>query len=95
MDVLKGLRQGVQRSFVFEHHVLLRLNFYPAVGFGQVVELADLDPGDVIEAALAVEIAADAVGDFAFLTRNTAQMRNEFIPEFGNALRGLLGKSSA
>ncbi|MNG20008.1 hypothetical protein D3C84_1042310 [compost metagenome] len=94
-DVAKGLRQGIQRPLVLEHRVILRLHFNPAVGFRQIVELADLDPCDVIETALAVEIAADAVSDFAFLTRNLAQMRVELLPEFGNALNGLLGKCSA
>ena len=63
--------------------------------FRQIVEFADLDTGDVIEAALAVEIAADAVGHFAFLARDLADVGNEFFPELGNALYGLLGKLSA
>ncbi|MNL41123.1 hypothetical protein D3C87_1635190 [compost metagenome] len=95
MDVLEGLRQRFQRPLVFKHQVLLGLNFYPAVSFRQIVELADLDAGDVIEAALAVEIAADAVGHFAFLPWHFADVGNEFFPEFGNAFNGLLGKCSA
>ncbi|MNG33578.1 hypothetical protein D3C84_1198610 [compost metagenome] len=49
---------------MFEHRVILGLNLYPAVLFGQIVELADLDPGDIVKATLAVEIATDAVGHF-------------------------------
>jgi hypothetical protein len=74
------LRQGVQRTFVFEHHILLRQDLDPAVGIRQIIQLADLDACNVIKAALAVEIAADALGHFAFLPRNIADMGNEFFP---------------
>jgi len=74
-DVLKGLGQGIQRALVFEDCILLRLNFDPAVLLGQVVELADFDTGDVLETTLAIRIAADAVGYFAFLTGNFCPSR--------------------
>src|SRR5471030_1993044 len=74
---------------------MLWLNLDPAVLLGQVVELADFNAGDVFEPTLAIGIAADAVGHFAFLTRNPADLGNEFLPEFGDFPRGFLGKTPA
>ncbi|MNR48401.1 hypothetical protein D3C85_1676390 [compost metagenome] len=73
---------------------MLSLNLDPTVLVWQVVKLVDLDAGDVLESPFAIRIATDAVGYFAFLTGNPAHLGNEFLPECGNALGCILGKSA-
>ena len=80
---------------MLEHRVILRLHLDPTVLFRQVIEFADLDPGDVFETTLAIRIAADAERHFVLLPGNLAQMRDEFFPQRGDAIGGVLSKSSA
>ncbi|MOA26024.1 hypothetical protein D3C78_1467890 [compost metagenome] len=81
---------------MLEYCVLARQHFDPLVDLlVEVIELTDFHPGDVIEAALAVEIAADTVGHFVLLPLDLSQVRQELFPQRRDVFGCVLGKSTA
>ncbi|MNE80525.1 hypothetical protein D3C80_1771020 [compost metagenome] len=75
---------------VLEHRIALRLELHMLEIGRQYLGVLHLHPGDVVEMAFAVGVAAHAVGVRADLPGHPADVRLEALPQFRNGVgRGL------